>query len=159
MKTLFILALTIMLASILTVGCSKSTPATSPAPAPAPASALTAPLAVTTTSPITGGKYSWEEAFNHMGEIATVTGPIIDSFDWKAQAKSGDAVTLGMGKSFTDGNSFGIMIVMDLAKLPADYYRGETLSVTGEISATSKYQPVGTGAQMLVTDLSQIVVK
>jgi rRNA maturation protein Nop10 len=102
------------------------------------------------TEPVTGGVYTWEEAIDHIGEIATVTGPIIDSLDSRGSGH-GDAIDLGMGKRFGEAGYVGIALVVDRATLPADLYIDKIISVTGEVYRT----PVGT-AGIAVTDLSQI---
>jgi para-nitrobenzyl esterase len=96
--------------------------------------------------------YSWEEAIDHIGETATVTGPIIDSIDLRTSGY-GDNIVLGMGKSVEDLGKVGIELAVDRAKLPADLYKGKTISATGKIYRN----PLG-GASVLVDDLSQIEI-
>jgi hypothetical protein len=103
-----------------------------------------------TPEPVTGGVYTWEEAIDHIGEIAMVTGPIIDSIDARG-SDFGDAIDLGMGKRFGEEGYVGIALAVDRAMLPADLYIGKIISVTGNIYIT----PLGT-AGIAVTDLSQI---
>ncbi len=160
MKKLFI-ALTVLVICILIAGCSKpapTSPAVSPAAAPVATQVAASPApAVTPTStstrPTVGAKYTWEEAVSHLGETATVTGPVIDSVDWK-QLGVGNDIALGVGKSITDGSAFGVPLSMDRAKLPADLWKGKTVAVTGVIGKRA----FGTGVNITVTDLSQIVV-
>jgi hypothetical protein len=100
--------------------------------------------------PVTGGVYTWEEAAGHAGEIATVTGPIIDVRDVGGSIP----IVLGMGKKWGEEGYIGISLKLDRAKLPADLYAGKTISATGYIYKTP------TGATVVeITDLSQIVIK
>jgi hypothetical protein len=103
-----------------------------------------------TPEPVTGGVYTWEEAIDHIGEIAMVTGPIIDSIDARG-SDFGDAIDLGMGKRFGEEGYVGIALTVDRAILPADLYIGKLISVTGKI-----YQTPLSGSGIAVTDLSQI---
>jgi hypothetical protein len=97
--------------------------------------------------PPAGGAYTWEEAKDHIGETATVTGPIIDTLD------IGTSVLLGMGVSAYDAATVGIELPKaDLDKYPEDLYVGKTIAVTGEL-----YQNPYGGANVLVTDPAQIV--
>ena len=99
------------------------------------------------------GVHNWEEAYEHVGETWTVTGPIIDSVDLRL-FNMGDFIVLGMGKTVSN-RSDGIGIGLDVndSVLPEDLYVGKIISVTGTISLN----PFG-GATMIVTDLSQIDV-
>jgi hypothetical protein len=117
-----------------------ATPTTTPAPTPTP----------TPTEPATGGVYTWDEAINHIGETATVTGPVIDAVDLLA-LKAGDNFIVGIGKGALAKGAFGIELAVDRATLPADLYVGKTVSITGKIGKN----PLG-GANIIVTDLSQI---
>jgi TRAP-type C4-dicarboxylate transport system substrate-binding protein len=95
--------------------------------------------------------FNWEEAYEHIGETWTVTGPIIDSVDLRIY-NMGDVIVLGMGKSVSNrAEGIGIHLDVDDSLLPEDLYVGRTISVTGEISLNQ----FG-GASMTVTDLSQI---
>jgi len=69
----------------------------------------------------------------------------------------GEDIALGMGKNIMDGSAFAVSLRVDRVKLPADLYKGKTISVTGEIGARTP--PFSGGARVIVTDLSQIVVK
>jgi hypothetical protein len=105
------------------------------------------------TPSTTPGVYTWEEAVNHIGETATVTGPIVDSFDLRTIG-TGDNIVLGMGLTATSRWATGIELGVDRAELPADLYIGKTISVTGKI-----YKNMIGGAAILVTDLAQIEVQ
>jgi TRAP-type C4-dicarboxylate transport system substrate-binding protein len=99
------------------------------------------------------GVSNWEEAYDHVGETWTVTGPIIDSVDLRVY-NMGDMIVLGMGKTVSNrSDGVGIHLDVDDAVLPEDLYIDKTISVTGEISLN----PLG-GASMTVTDMSQIQV-
>jgi para-nitrobenzyl esterase len=119
-------------------------PAPSPTPEPSP-----------DTSPGEAGEgpaYTWEEAKNHVGETATVTGPIIDSIDLLTSG-GGDNIVLGMGKGALELGAVGIELAVDRAQLPADLYKGKIISATGKIYSN----PMG-GVSVLVDDLSQIEI-
>jgi para-nitrobenzyl esterase len=113
----------------------------------------TASPSITPAKPPTGGVYSWEEAGSHIGETATVTGPIVSFVDAKSWGM-GENIQLAMGKKLIEAGSVMISLSVDRAKLPADLYQNKTISVTGVI-LKSQFG----GAQITVTDLSQIVVK
>jgi len=113
-------------------------PAPKPAPAPTPAPK---PAAVA---------LSWEEAKDHMGETATVSGPVIEVTPGWQTAK-----VLAMGAKTGEGVN---IVINDPAQFPGeleDLYIGKTIAVTGEITKNA-----WTGAiQIEVTDPSQIVVQ
>ena len=95
----------------------------------------------------TAGACTWQEATKHIGETATVTGPIINSVE-------GPYIVLGIGKGASEAGSFLVRLEVDRAKIPADRYKDKTISVTGPIG----WNAAG-GARIWVTDLSQIVEK
>jgi para-nitrobenzyl esterase len=97
--------------------------------------------------------YTWQEAIDHIGETATVTGLIINA---ALSSDNGDnnIVILGMGKRESDPEAFRVILRVDSDNLPGNFYVSDIISVTGEIYMNS----LG-GASIDVTDLSQIVVK
>jgi len=95
--------------------------------------------------------YTWEEAAEHIGETATVTGPVIDSVDFPFPDGRTDPV-LGVGKPYGPG-AFLVRLMVDQESLPEDLYVGKTISIIGEIG------PNGFGgARIWVDDLSQIEI-
>jgi TRAP-type C4-dicarboxylate transport system substrate-binding protein len=96
---------------------------------------------------------NWEEAYDHVGETWTVTGPIIDSVDLRL-FNMGDCIVLGMGKSLSNrAEGIGIHLEVDDSLIPEDVYVGQTITVTAEV-----YLNEFGGAGMDVTDISQIQV-
>jgi hypothetical protein len=102
--------------------------------------------------PASGTSYTWDEAASHIGETATVTGPVIDSIDVPFPDGRTDPV-LSVGEPFGPG-AFMVRLMMDRDALPEDLYVGKTISVTGKIIPN----PFG-GAAIWITDLSQIQIK
>jgi len=92
--------------------------------------------------------YTWQEAVNHIGENATVTGPIINSADMR-DFNYGDYIVLGMGKIFGEQGYVGIALKVDRTGLPSDLYIGKTISATSKI-----YRNIPSGAAAEITDLS-----
>jgi len=95
--------------------------------------------------------YTWEEAAEHIGETATVTGPVIDWLDFPFPDGLTDPV-LGVGKPNGPG-ALLVRLMVDRESLPEDLYVGKTISIIGEIG------PNGFGgARIWVDDLSQIEI-
>jgi hypothetical protein len=96
--------------------------------------------------------YSWEEAIDHIGETAKVTGPIINLWDPEFD---GD-FKLGMGKVWAQQGWVNIELKVDRDMISPDDYVGKTVSVRGEIYL---YDLFGKQAPAIdVTDLSQIEI-
>jgi len=91
-------------------------PATAPTSAPA-----TAP----TTAPIS---INWDQARGHIGQTATVTGPVVGIHDF------GGAAVLNVGKNFPDPTRFTVFISKEKrGGMPDDLDNGKTISVTGKL--------------------------
>lgn len=98
--------------------------------------------------PPAGPTYTWQEAKDHIGEFATVVGPIIDTLD------IGSSMLLGMGVSIYNTATVGIELEKsDLDRYPKDLFVGKTIKATGEL-----YQNPYGGANVRVTDPSNIEV-
>ena len=152
MRSPLAVLLAIPMILILIVGCSKlqtSLPVTTQAaetstvqpsqPAPTPTSIDLSKVPV----------YSWQEAVKHIGETATVTGPIID---WTTILIS-NYIVLGMGKKFGEQGYVGIALRVDKSAIPSDMYVGKTISATGYINRNA----FG-GAAVDVSELSSIKI-
>lgn len=112
---------------------------------------------VTQDVPTTKGVYTWQEAADHIGEDATVVGPIVESYDWKA-AGMGTNLALGMGMGIFEEGVFIVAITgtVDRSELPDDLWMNKEIMVTGKIK---QRPPPFVGAMIDVTDLSQIETK
>ena len=95
--------------------------------------------------------YTWEEAAEHIGETATVTGPVIEWLDYTFPDGRTDPV-LGVGQPDGPG-AFLVRLMVDRESLPEDLYAGKTISIIGEIGPNA----FG-GARIWVDYLSQIEI-
>jgi hypothetical protein len=102
---------------------AADSPATAPPATTAPAT--TAPATSPTTAPIA---LTWDQAKDHIGETAIVTGPVVGIHDF------GGAAVLNVGKDFPDPSRFTVYITKDKrAGMPDDLDTGKTISVTGKL--------------------------
>ena len=113
-----------------------------------------APTQTTETEPTNA--VSWDEAKYHIGDRATVCGPVVDTY-W-ASGSNGKPTFLNVGKKYPDPDRFTVVIWIQnrakFAQAPEVHYLGKTICVTGLIDE----YPKGSGsAQIQVTDPSQIV--
>ena len=99
--------------------------------------------------------YFWEEATDHVREMATVIGPVITA---------GDVLHPGLTVHFTlvlganDNRGVFVQIGRPLVEsLPEDMYIGRTIAVTGNINELS-WEGDFTGTRIWVDDLSQIEI-
>ena len=95
--------------------------------------------------------HTWEEAVEHIGETARVTGKVIDWVDYDFPDGRTDPV-LGVGEPNGPG-AFLVRLMVDRESLPEDLYAGKTITVIGEIGPNA----FG-GARIWVDDLSQIEI-
>ena len=130
MKKLLIIILTTLIVMALAFGCSKNDPEEVHA-------------------------YSWEEASEHIEEVATVTGPVISA---------GELLHAGLPWYFTlvlgvnDNGGVFVQMLGDLAEfLPEDQHVGHTIAVTGQIIELI-WQGEHTGTKIWIDDLSQIEI-
>jgi hypothetical protein len=101
------------------------------------AAAATAP----TTSPVV---IDWDQAKDHIGQKAIVTGPVIGMHDF------GDAAVLNIGKNFPDPSRFTVYLSADQRKaLPADLDVGKTISVTGKLKLFHKVPEIEGDAKQI----------
>jgi len=88
-------------------------------------SPTTLPATAPTTAP---SMITWDQAKDHIGQLVTVTGPVVGTHDF------GDAAVLNVGKDFPDASRFTVYIPADKRKeMPADLDNGKTISVTGTL--------------------------
>jgi hypothetical protein len=94
---------------------------------------------------------SWDEAIDHVGERATVCGPVVGTH-W-ASGSSGKPTFLNLGRDYPSSERFVVIIWEDsranFPEPPEEYYSGKTVCVEGliieyegiaEIEATSPGQ-------------------
>jgi hypothetical protein len=79
--------------------------------------------AVATSAPAT---ISWDQAKNHVGEVATVIGKVIGAHSF------GDSAVLNVGKDYPDPGRFTVYI-SDTSGMPEDMFVGVTIAVTGKV--------------------------
>lgn len=95
---------------------------------------------------------SWDEVTYHIGERATVCGPVVDTY-W-ASGSNGKPTFLNIGKPYSSSNRFTVVIWIDnrgnFPPLPEDHYLGRNICVTGLIES---YNGI---PQIEATDSSQI---
>lgn len=94
----------------------------------------------------------WNEAKYHLGERATVYGPVVDTH--YASTSSGQPTFLNLGQGYPDPDRFTVVIWgrnrSNFSSPPESYYYGKGICVTGLIT---EYQGV---AQIEVSTPSQI---
>jgi hypothetical protein len=148
---------------------STITTTTTPTTATSQTSTTTPSVTTTTTTPPTtepsptpGSSdpeevpaYSWEEASDHIEEVATVTGPVIFAGKF-LHAGLPWHFTLVLGVKDVGGVFVQMLDALE-ESLPEDMYVGHTIAVTGYIiELVSKGEHTGT--KIWVDDLSQIEI-
>jgi len=88
------------------------------------------------STPVTcAGAISWRDAASHVGEEATVQGPVVGTFF--AAGSNGQPTFLNLGRDYPDPARVTVLIWgADRAKFPGppeDLYAGRTICVTGTI--------------------------
>jgi hypothetical protein len=92
------------------------------------ANAIAAADLPTTMPTTTPSSISWDQAKDHIGQIVTVTGPVVGTHDF------GDAAVLNVGKDYPSPDRFTVYIPADKrAGMPVDLDNGKTISVTGTL--------------------------
>jgi len=105
-----------ILVCLLTISVFADAPATMPTTAPSTAPS-TQPVAI-----------NWDQAKDHVGQLATVTGPVVGIHDF------GGAAVLNVGKDFPDPTRFTVYISEDARPdMPADLDNGKIITVTGTV--------------------------
>ena len=88
----------------------------------------TQPSTQPTTTPSVS--ITWDQAKDHVGETAAVTGPVIGAHVFEGAHN----VVLNIGKEYPDPTRFTVFIPGDdQAGLPDDNYAGKTVTATGKI--------------------------
>lgn len=95
-------------------------------------------LGACTSPPATcSGSISWEEAESHVGEEATVEGPVVSTR--YAYESEGAPTFLNIGRTFPDPERFTVVIWEDdrdnFDFSPESEYDGETLCVSGVVNS------------------------
>ena len=125
-----------------TVTPPSTTPEVSPKTEPSP----------TPKADLPAGAISWDKAISHVGERATVYGPVAGTF--YGSSVKGRPTFLNIGEDHPSKKRFTVVIWGqnrgNFPQPPESYYRGKTISVTGLIT---EYEGI---AQIEVTDPSQI---
>jgi hypothetical protein len=125
-------SLPLLLLSILSSTAVADAPATMPATVPATLPA-TAPAIIT-----------WDQAKDHVGQLAIVTGPVVGTHDL------GDAAVLNVGKDFPDRGRFTVYISAEKRKgVPDDLYEGKTITVDGTIKLFHHVPEIEAGAEQI----------
>ncbi|MFC2122095.1 hypothetical protein ACFLRP_00210 [Bacteroidota bacterium] len=105
--------------------------------------------------PTPSGSISWSEAKAHIGERATVCGPVAGAF--YSSGSKGTPTFLNIGKDHPSSERFTVVIWGskrgNFPSPPDSYYRGKNICVTGLIT---EYQGI---AQIEAKDPSQIQVQ
>lgn len=144
--------------ALSTVGApSPATAAASVTPSsrPLPATATAAPTATATATPTATatvtplappvaavapapcpGAIAWDAAGEHVGQIVTVRGPVVDAAF--ASASRGQPTFLNIGKGYPDPGRFTVVIWIpnrdNFPAAPEELYRGRMICVTGEVT-------------------------
>lgn len=83
----------------------------------------------------------WAAAREHLGEVATVCGPVISTFT--AASSVGSPTFLNVGVDYPDPAGLTVIIFDDYRSAfpfdPAIEYQGDTVCVTGEIRAHGEF--------------------
>ena len=159
MKKLLIVALTLLTLAALAAGCGKTSAGT---PAATVTSTITSTVTATVTTTVPAAPsnaaqlpvYSWEEAIDHIGEMAVVTGPIVNTigkYDTLTWPK------LGMGKVWAQPGWVNIELKVKAGEISPEDYTGKTVAVSGEIYQYNLPGKPPTAA-IDVTDPSQLDV-
>jgi hypothetical protein len=112
--------------------------ATRPVPTPtsvSPTATPTQPPPTPTPDPCPGA-YAWDAAAQHVGEIVTIRGPVIDATF--ASDSRGKPTFLDIGKAYPAPDRFTVVIWIpnrdNFPGAPEELYAGQTVCVTGEIT-------------------------
>ena len=82
------------------------------------------------------GAISWDEAIDHIGDRATVCGPVKSTY--YSTPSKGKPTFLNIGKAYPDPDRFVVIIWgsnrSNFHEPPEDYYLGKTICITGLIT-------------------------
>jgi hypothetical protein len=101
------------------------------------ATAIQEPTSTSTTAPEPcPGAIAWDAAAEHVGQIVTVRGPVVDAT--YASDSRGQPTFLNIGRGYPDPARFTVVIwIPNRANFPAppeELYSGQTVCVTGQIT-------------------------
>jgi hypothetical protein len=104
-----------------------------------------APTTGPTTAPVA---ITWDQAKDHVGETATVTGTVMGIHDF------GKGAVLNIGKDFPAPDRFTVYIAADKREnMPKDMDKGKSISVTGRIKMFHNVPEIeGDPAQITTVD-------
>jgi hypothetical protein len=100
------------------------------------------PTTMPTTEPVV---ITWDQAKDHIGQSATVTGPIVGTHDVSG------AVILNIGKDYPSPDRFTVFVQLKDAATPDNLAADATVSVTGTIKLYKKVPEIE-------CDLAQVTV-
>jgi DNA/RNA endonuclease YhcR with UshA esterase domain len=117
--SLRILLLAVFLLSLAACGSSGGSVTEPPAVAP----------------PVSNQAIPWNEAGSHIGEAATIEGPVIAAV--YANTSNGEPTFLNVGRDYPDPDRFTVVIWGadrgNFEPAPEDQYSGQTVRVTGTV--------------------------
>lgn len=102
------------------------------------------------------GAIDWTEASSHIGEVATVCGPVKDSSF--LEASNGQPCYIDVGAAYPDDSRVSIVVWgedrANFPEAPESLYQGKTICVTGELYAynNATYVKVSSPDQVKVLD-------
>jgi hypothetical protein len=101
-----------------------------------------------TTNPVA---LNWDQAKDHVGETATVTGPVVGTHSF-----SDGGFVLNVGKAFPDKDRFTVFVGGDqTAGQTPDSFDGKTVSATGKIQIYREVAEIKCEAKDIVTATTQ----
>jgi hypothetical protein len=108
----------------------------------------TTPATQPTTNPVA---LNWDQAKDHVGETATVTGPVVGTHSFKD-----GGFVLNVGKDFPDKDRLTIFVGEDQAAgQTPDSFDGKTVSATGKIELYHEVAEIRCGAKDIQTATTQ----
>jgi hypothetical protein len=88
---------------------------------------------------------TWDQAKDHVGQAAVVTGPVVGTHDL-----GGGAAVLNVGKDYPDRGRFTVYIPAEKRKgVPDNLYEGKTITVDGKIKLFHHVPEIEAGAEQI----------